>query len=132
MKWRYLIGFIILLCYDEIQAQSSAATLPVIPPCISLLRVPTDADTLYIVRYCKENDIRVLFGAQGSSLAYGSKREEGDAYNDAMYHNVNDLVGFGLTYKWIDFDLSFSFPLSLIFLQRMVSRLDLSMLIHRD
>lgn len=51
-----------------------------------------------------------MFGAQGSTLAYGSRNEEGDGYNDAMYHNVNDLVGFGLTYKWIDFDLSFSLP----------------------
>lgn len=51
-----------------------------------------------------------MLGAQGSSLAYGSKKQEGDARNNAMYHNVNDLVGFGLTYKWIDFDLSFSLP----------------------
>ena len=81
-----------------------------IAPCISMVRVPTDADSLYILRYCKGNDIRLLLGAQGSSLAYGSKREDGDGYNDAMYNNVNDLVGFGLTYKWIDFDLSFSLP----------------------
>lgn len=84
--------------------------LDVIAPCISLLRSPADADSLYIAKFCKENDIRLLFGAQGSTLAYGSRNEEGDGYNDAMYHNVNDLVGFGLTYKWIDFDLSFSLP----------------------
>mgnify|MGYP003434066502 FL=1 len=100
----------ILLLSAEIKAQPSDTTLIGKPPCISLLRVPSDADSLYILRYCKENDIRLLFGAQGSSLAYGSKKEEGDTYNDAMYHNVNDLVGFGLTYKWIDFDLSFSLP----------------------
>jgi hypothetical protein len=110
MRWPYLIGLLILLLSPEIRAQSSDTTSAATPPCISLLRVPTDADSLYIQRYCKENDIRLLFGAQGSSLAYGSKKEEGDSYNGAMYHNVNDLVGFGLTYKWIDFDLSFSLP----------------------
>lgn len=99
-----------LLPSAEIFAQSADSTRAEVPPCISLLRVPTDADSLFILRYCKGNDVRIMVGAQGSGLAYGSKKEGGDGYNDAIYHNVNDLVGFGLTYKWIDFDLSFSLP----------------------
>jgi Domain of unknown function (DUF4421) len=109
MRWFYLANLFVVLVFPELSAQQ-AGSPDVISPSIFLLRAPADADSLYITKYCRENDIRLMFGAQGSSLAYGSWNEEGDRYNDAMYHNVNDLVGFGLTYKWIDFDLSFSMP----------------------
>ena len=70
---------------------------------------PTDADSNYIMRYSQQNDIRFLYGAEGTSLAFGSKRE-GNNINTALYNNVSDLIGVGLTYKIIDADVSFSLP----------------------
>ena len=73
------------------------------------LHAPTDADSLYVLKFDRINDFRVMYGTQGSSLGYGTKRE-GTQINSAVYNNVADLVGFGLTYKWIDFDYAFSLP----------------------
>jgi hypothetical protein len=42
-------------------------------------------------------------------LGFGTKRENNHA-STAFYNNVADLVGMGLTYKWIDFDVAFSLP----------------------
>jgi len=74
-----------------------------------LIHPPIDADSNYIMRYAKQNDIRVLYGAEGTSLAFGSKKE-GNHINTSLYNNVNDLIGVGLTYKILDVDLSFSLP----------------------
>jgi hypothetical protein len=96
MRELYLIVLAMLLLSSEICAQTLDSAPSDLPQCLSLVHAPTDADSLYILQYCKKNDIRLLLGAQGSSLAYGSKKEEGDGYNDAIYHNVNDLAVSGL------------------------------------
>ncbi len=70
---------------------------------------PTDADSNYIMRYAKQNDIRFLYGGEGTSLGFGSK-QEGNHISTSLYNNVNDLIGMGLTYKIIDADISFSLP----------------------
>lgn len=70
---------------------------------------PSDADSTYIMRYSRSNDIRVMYGGQGTSLAFGSTRN-GNEINTALYNNVNDLVGVGITYKIIDGDISYSLP----------------------
>jgi hypothetical protein len=75
-----------------------------------LLTSPDDADSTYIMRYTREDDIRVIYGGQGSNISYGSTNEGDPLFDDALYHNVNDVAGFGLTYKFIDFDLTFSLP----------------------
>ncbi|HEX6891538.1 MAG TPA: DUF4421 family protein, partial [Chryseolinea sp.] len=75
-----------------------------------LHKTPDDADSMYIMKYARENDIRVIYGGQGSNLSYGSINDGDPLLNDALYNNVNDLAGFGLTYKFIDFDLTFSLP----------------------
>ena len=109
MKCFYLIIiFDAFLVWQGI-AQASD-TVKVVHPCVSGLRQPDDADSTYILRYCLENDIRILYGGQGSSLAYGSDKKEDNLTNNSYYNNVSDLIGFGLTYKVIDFDLSFSLP----------------------
>jgi len=110
MKRYNLIILCIIVLVSQTDAQQNAEASQTIRPCISLLRLPDDADTAYILRYSKENDVRLFYGGQGSSLAYGSKIEDNHVTNTALYNNVNDLVGFGLTYKFIDFDLSFSLP----------------------
>lgn len=75
---------------------------------IRLLMVPDDADSTYIMEYARVNDIRVIYGGQGSNISYGSTNDGSSLFSDALYNNVNDLAGFGLTYKFIDFDLAFS------------------------
>lgn len=74
------------------------------------LKPPADADSLYIERYAKGNDVRLFYGGQGSSIAYGSSRKDNGTVNTSLYNNVNDLLGLGLTYKFIDFNLSYSLP----------------------
>ncbi|MDH4298009.1 MAG: hypothetical protein OEV74_17150, partial [Cyclobacteriaceae bacterium] len=70
MKWYCLI---MLLC-EGLAAQVAAQDVlsPARPMALSaaLLRAPSDADSFYIQRYRRENDVRLFYGAQGSSLAY--------------------------------------------------------------
>jgi hypothetical protein len=77
---------------------------------VRLLKSPDDADSTYIMKYTREDDIRVIYGGQGSNISYGSTNDGDPLFSDALYNNVNDLAGFGLTYKFIDFDLTFSLP----------------------
>jgi len=51
------------------------------------LKPPVDADSLYIERYAKGNDVRLFYGGQGSSLAYGSSRKDNGTVNTALYNN---------------------------------------------
>lgn len=67
-------------------------------------------DTLYILAFTKQNDISVHYGSNGSSLAHGSKNQTENYTTTNFYNNVNDVLGFGLTYKIIDFDLYYSLP----------------------
>ena len=86
---------------------------------LSLLAQPGDvgektssnnSDTLYIVAFTKRNDVRVHYGSNGSSLVYGSKNQTGSSTTTNFYNNVNDVLGFGLSYKIIDFDFAYSLP----------------------
>src|SRR6187549_799529 len=70
---------------------------------------PNDADSNYIMRYARQNDIRLLYGGEGMSLGFGSTHE-GNRISTSIYNNVNDLIGAGITYKIIDADISFSLP----------------------
>ena len=65
---------------------------------------PSDADSSYILRYKRANDIRLIYGGVGTSLAFGSARN-GNELNNKLFNNVNDLIGLGITYKIIDFDI---------------------------
>lgn len=76
---------------------------------------PSDADSSYILRYKRANDIRLLYGGVGTSLAFGSVRN-GNQLNTQLFNNVNDLIGVGITYKVIDFDINYSLPKS-VFLE---------------
>jgi GNAT superfamily N-acetyltransferase len=74
-----------------------------------LLKV-ADVDSLYIVKFARPNIIRGFYGTQGTAVQYGSVHKGNPDLNTAMYSNVNDFVGFGLTYKILDADVSFSLP----------------------
>ncbi len=56
------------------------------------------------------NDFRLFYGGQGNNLALGSTRDDNTQLNGNLYTNTNDYIGFGVTYKWLDGDLSFSLP----------------------
>jgi hypothetical protein len=70
----------------------------------------TDADSVYIRTFSKKNDVRMFYGGQGNRLVLGSLRDGSPDLAKNIYNNTNDFFGVGLTYKWLDGDLSFSLP----------------------
>jgi hypothetical protein len=69
-----------------------------------------DADSNYVRKHVLPNDLRLFYGGQGNSLSLGSKRENAPDFNGNIYANTNDYIGLGITYKWLDGDMSFSLP----------------------
>ena len=65
-------------------------------------------DSTYIYKFERSNDARLFYGTQGASLEFGSRNETDLAIPTALYNNVNDFIGVGITYKILDADLSFS------------------------
>jgi hypothetical protein len=101
---RCLIIGCLMVLISQLRAQPSESP----DDKLRLLKTPDDADSSYIMRYTREDDIRLIYGGQGSNLSYVSTNDGDAIFDDALYHNVNDLAGFGITYKFIDFDLTFS------------------------
>lgn len=69
-----------------------------------------DADSVYIRKYVLLNDVRLFYGGQGNNISLGTKRNGETQLNGDVYTNTNDYIGVGLTYKWLDGDLSFALP----------------------
>ncbi len=69
-----------------------------------------DADSNFVRKHILPNEIRLFYGGQGNNISLGTKREGDPTLNGAIYTNTNDYVGIGITYKWIDGDLSYSLP----------------------
>jgi len=69
-----------------------------------------DADSNYVRKHALPNDLRLFYGMQGNNISLGSTREGSTSVNGNIYTNTNDYTGIGLTYKWLDGDLSFSLP----------------------
>lgn len=67
-----------------------------------------DVDSSYIRTFTKRHDIRAFYGAQGNRSVLGSLRDGSPDLTRSVYNNTNDFLGLGLTYKWLDFDASFS------------------------
>lgn len=65
-------------------------------------------DSLFIQKFKRANDFRLNYTSQRYELEFGSKRDQGPG--GGIFNNVSDWLGFGLTYKFIDFDLAFSLP----------------------
>ncbi len=77
------------------------------------LRAPvalSDTDSTFILRHFLRNDIRVFYGYQANSLIYGSVNDSDPNLSGDLYENFNDFIGVGITYKWIDGNLTFSLP----------------------
>jgi hypothetical protein len=74
------------------------------------LLILTDADSAYVRKFVLPNDFRLSYGGQGNNLSLGTSRTGDANLNGNIYTNTNDYIGVGLTYKWLDGDLSFSLP----------------------
>jgi hypothetical protein len=74
----------------------------------SMLRSIKDTDSAYVMAFSRKNDVRVHFTSQRYTLQYGSTRE--GSTEPGLFSNVTELLGGGLTYKFIDIDLAFSLP----------------------
>ncbi|MGC3947204.1 MAG: DUF4421 family protein [Chryseolinea sp.] len=72
--------------------------------------VVADADSAYIRTFVRKNDIRMFYGGQGNRLVLGSLRDGSPDLSRNIYHNTNDFIGVGITYKWLDGDAYFSLP----------------------
>lgn len=69
-----------------------------------------DADSTFVRAFPLKNDLRFFYGLQGNNLSIGSANDTETPLNSDLYRNTNDYIGAGLTYGWLDGDLSFSFP----------------------
>jgi Domain of unknown function (DUF4421) len=70
----------------------------------------TDADSNYVRKHTLPNDLRLFYGMQGNNISLGSTNDGSTSVNGNIYTNTNDYIGIGITYKWLDGDLSFSLP----------------------
>jgi hypothetical protein len=70
----------------------------------------TDADSAYIRKFVLKNDARLFYGLQGNNLSLGSARDGETRINGDLYKNTNDYIGAGVSYGWLDGDLSFAIP----------------------
>lgn len=69
-----------------------------------------DADSAYVRKYILLNDLRLFYGGQGNNVSLGTKRNGDTQFSGNVYTNTSDYIGMGVTYKWLDGDLSFSLP----------------------
>lgn len=67
-----------------------------------------DADSNFVRAFPHKNDLRFFYGIQGNNLSIGSSNDSDTQLNGDLYRNTNDYIGAGLTYGWLDGDLSFS------------------------
>ena len=74
----------------------------------SMVRSIEGIDSGYVMAFARKNDIRMHFTSQRYLLQYGSTKEGNT--ESGLFSNVTELLGGGLTYKFIDLDLAFSLP----------------------
>lgn len=72
------------------------------------LVVLADADSNFVRTFPLKNDLRFFYGMQGNNLSIGSANDSDPQLNGDLYRNTNDYIGAGLTYGWLDGDLSYS------------------------
>jgi hypothetical protein len=78
----------------------------------AMIRSIKGVDSTYVMVFSRKNDFRMHYTSQRYTLQYGSTRE--GSTEPGLYSNVTELLGGGLTYKFIDLDLAFSLPSSKI------------------
>src|SRR5688572_3079891 len=102
-RWMYfnvgVLAGIVLFCHTFCYCQPAQELLPL-----------DDADSSYVRKPFLKNDFRLIYGGQGNNLALGSTRDDETQLNGNLYTNSNDYIGLGITYKWLDGDLSVALP----------------------
>lgn len=83
---------------------SSSCFAQALPQLLTL----ADADSNYVRKYSRKNDVRLFYGLQGNNVSLGSTRDDEIKINGDLYKNTNDYIGAGITYGWLDGDISFS------------------------
>ena len=101
-----LVSTLLVLCSLKLFAQDSTSPKQQ----DSLLYSPTDANPEYISKFKRKNVVRVFYGAGDFGLIWGSTRQDNGTTHLKFTSNGADFVGFGVGYKFIDFDISFSIP----------------------
>jgi hypothetical protein len=111
MLARSLLGLLFFLLAFVCCAQNadSATAIPTTARQRDLAPI-REVDSLYIMKFTRPNNVRLFYGTHGSALQYGSRRQSNPGISTEKFSNVNDFVGFGVTYKIIDADIAFSLP----------------------
>jgi hypothetical protein len=94
-----LLVWIFILAVSSSFGQAAPKLLPL-----------ADADSNYVRKFELNKEFRVLYGLQGNNLSIGSSRDAETQLNGDLYKNTNDYIGAGITYGWLDGDLTFSLP----------------------
>lgn len=97
---RYVICYLTILLYFPLPTSYGQD--------VSELLLLDDADSAYVREFILKNEIRLFYGVQGNNLSLGSTRDDGTRINGDLYKNTNDYIGVGITYGWLDGDMSFS------------------------
>ncbi len=101
---KVLITIFGFFCLAESFAQSNVQSSINMP-------VPNDrGDSIFVLRHTLRNDIRIFYGVQANSMMFGSLNDDSPELSGDLYKNLNDFIGVGVTYKWIDWNLYFGLP----------------------
>jgi len=101
--------YILLAMWTSLAAEAQVYDSAAVADEEETVAIP-DVKEDYIHAFRRSNDVRIFYGGEGASLAYGSKNKDSNELNSAVYNNANDLLGFGVSYKIIDGDVAFSLP----------------------
>ena len=99
-----LITIFVFFCWLEIAAQTDTKSN------VNITVSNYGVDSTFVLNHLLRNDIRVFYGVQANSVIYGSSNDSNPSLYGDLYKNINDYIGVGITYKWIDGNLYFSLP----------------------
>ena len=109
-KYFLNIKLLLLLCcaaYQTSKAQSFFAD--------SLLQPVPGTDSNYIARFKLSNEVRFVYGGSDFSMLWGSSKADNNTKAANFSSNSNDYMGLGLTYKFIDADVTLALRNSALF-----------------
>jgi Domain of unknown function (DUF4421) len=110
LKYFLNIKLMLLFCcasYQTSKAQSFFAD--------SLLQPVPGTDSNYIARFKLSNEVRFVYGGSDFSMLWGSSKADNNTKAANFSSNSNDYMGLGLTYKFIDADVTLALRNSALF-----------------
>lgn len=103
---KLLLLVLFCTCWQNNRAQSFFAD--------GLLQPVPGTDSNYIARFKLSNELRFVYGGSDFSMLWGSSKA-GNNKDANFSSNSNDYIGLGLTYKFIDADLTLALRNSSLF-----------------